>query len=1544
MEVREGFMKTRIEKVLSIALALTFLVILATRVVSRRGGPPEKRTAPQAAAFSGNHPQVAQTYGKLPLSFEVNQGQTDAQVKFLSRGRGYALFLTGDEMVLSLPSRQSSVLSRQLSASRSWKLETGNSKLAGGNLPGFGDRSGAPGFGSLLPTSDFLLPVPVTSTPKPQPSPPSVVRLQLVGANTRAKAVGLEELPGKSNYFIGNDPKKWRTNVATYAKVKYQGVYPGVDLVYYGHEGEMEYDFVVAPGADPHAIRLALVGEGSALPRAAGGRPYQIDARGDLVIASDAGEVRFHKPVVYQEDSSAVSGQLSVAETKTPRATDKPRRTTDSANPKSKIQNPKFLHGKYVLLADNRIGFEVSGYDPTRPLVIDPVLVYSTYLGGSSEESGKGIAVDAAGNAYVTGYTRSTNFPTTSGATQSTYAGSYDAFVAKLSADGSSLMYSTYLGGSNQDIAYGIAVDSSGSAYVTGQTYSSNFPTTSGARQTTNAGGYDAFVAKLSADGSSLMYSTYLGGGSTDNSQGIAVDSFGNAYVTGYTVSTNFPTTSGAKQTTFAGSYDAFVAKLSADGSSLMYSTYLGGGSADYGFGIAVDVSGSAYVTGYTQSTNFPTTSGAKQTTNAGNYDAFVAKLSADGSSLMYSTYLGGSNADYGQGIAVDSSGNAYVTGYTQSTNFPTTSGATQTTYAGNYDAFVAKLSADGSSLMYSTYLGGANTDYGQGIAVDSSGNAYVTGETHSTNFPTAFPFQAALAAPRNAFVTKLNAAGTALLHSSYLGGGGADAGYGIAVDSAGNAYVAGQTYSTNFPTVNPLQATNAGGPDAFVTKIAIPPPGPDLAISKTHTGNFTQGQTDATYALRVSSVGTVAISSMVTVVDTLPTSLSATAMDGDGWTCTVDTLTCTRSDTLAPGSSYPAITLTVDVASDAPSSVINTATVSVAGDVYADDNTATDRTTILVPPTADSVTPTPASAANQTFSLSYSVHNGKDYTDLTLVRALINSSVTAAQGCYVLYYQSTNSLFLENDVGTAKSAPLTPGTVATLSNSQCTVNGAGTTVSGSGATLTLNLSLSAWSTFLGTKNIYLMAQDSEGASSGWQNLGTWTPIGGDIPPTADAVVPTSSSAPNQVFSLTYSAQNGKGYTDLTWVKVLINSTVSPARACYVLYDQTLNRLYLENDAGTGMLGPVPPGYGGTLSNSQCAVDGTLTSLSWSGATLTLNLWLRAASSFLGTKNIYMMAQDSEGVSSGWQNRGTWTPMGADTAPTADSVTPTPASGANQTFSLAYSVQNGKTYSDLTWLSVLINPRVIGAQGCYVLYYQPTNQLYLENDAATGASGPLTPGTAGTLANSQCTVNGTGTTVSGAGATLTLNLSVSAASGFLGSKNIYMLAQDSEGTDSGWQNRGAWTPIGADTAPTADSVTPTPASGTSQTFSLTYSAQNGKGYTDLTWVTALFNWGQSGTNGCYVRYYQPANQLYLRNDASTADLGPLTPGSAGTLANSQCTLNGAGSSVAGSGKSLVLNLSLGALSGFTGTKKLFMWTIDSEGTSSGWQNRGAWTP
>ena len=666
---------------------------------------------------------------RLPLHFEPNRGQVDREVKFFTRGSGYVLFLTANESVVVLDH--------------------------------------------------------------------TILRQRLEGASAGATAEGLDPLRGRSHYFMGNDPAKWNRDVPHYARVRFTEIYPGIDLIYYANrQDRLEFDFVVMPGADPARIRM----------RFEGAERIRIDEQGDLVLSMPGRELRMQEPVLYQEVNG---GRLGVRGGY--RLEGEASRTPMSARVESSSTS-------------TTVTVETAPYDTKRPLVIDPVLVYSTFLGGSLGDGGSSIALDSEGNAYVSGATASLDFPRVD-ALQPTYGGgSLDGFVARIEADGSGLVYATYLGGSGSDSADGIALDGNGDVYVTGYTDSTNFPTVN-PLQAAKKGGIDAFVAKLGASGSALVYSTYLGGSNTDAGLAIAMDPARNAHVTGNTGSTDFPTAH-AIQTSFGGGpLDGFVAKLDPAGAALVYSTYLGGSEPDFARGIAVDAAGSAYVAGFTYSHEFPTVN-PLQSTLAGVADAFVTKITADGSALTYSTYLGGSGSEFGPGlklIAVDAAGSAYVTGSTLSTDFPLVS-PVQAASAGSLDAFVAKIAADGSALVYSTYLGGTSGDDGNAIAVDDRGNTYVTGTTSSADFPTVDPFQGSYRGTSgDAFVAMIRADGTEIVYSSFLGGTGPgpfERANAIAVDPASNAYVTGQTNATDFPTVDPLQPSFGGVHDAFVTKI----------------------------------------------------------------------------------------------------------------------------------------------------------------------------------------------------------------------------------------------------------------------------------------------------------------------------------------------------------------------------------------------------------------------------------------------------------------------------------------------------------------------------------------------------------------------------------------------------------------------------------------------------------------------------------------------------------------------------------------------------
>jgi MYXO-CTERM domain-containing protein len=667
-----------------------------------------QRSAPQSPAAP-----------TLPVRFEANAGQFDGRVRYLARGSGLTLFLGEHDATMSV---------------------------------GPAHRR---------------------------------VTMRVKGASTSTPPLADGRLTTLTSYFLGNDPSRWHTGVPSFARVTYRGVAPGVDQVFHGEAGHLEYNFIVAPGTRPDALELTFDGADR----------VALDDRGNLRLDVPGGSLVQPPPRVYQRvDGRAVA-----------------------------------VAGSYRVRDAATVTFDVGAYDPAAPLVIDPVLAYSSYLGGGGNDYGYGIAVDASGAIYVGGFTSSTNFPTRD-AYQATLTGEDDAFVAKLDPTGASLVYATYIGGSQGAYGYGIAVDSAGAAYLVGETNSPDFPSESG-YQRAIAGGLDAFVTKLSPSGTSLSYSTYLGGANDDSGYGIAVDSAGEAFVTGTTQSGDLPTHAGS-QPSFGGVVDGFVTKLGAKGNTLVYSSYLGGSADDEARALAIDGTGAAYVTGYTTSIDFPTAAGTTpfQALNNGNQNAFVAKLVPSGASLAYSTYLGGSQNDRGASIAVDTTGTAFVTGLATSADFPTLHAfqAVLAATGGTSNAFVARLDTAGAALLYSTYLGGSGGDVGSGVALDVAGEAFVTGYTSSTDFPTKDapqPMNAASQSPggTSAFVAELAATGSELVYSTYLGGSVGDSAEALAVGPSGGAYVTGYTVSPDFPTVTPEQAhlASGAGDNAFVAVLA---------------------------------------------------------------------------------------------------------------------------------------------------------------------------------------------------------------------------------------------------------------------------------------------------------------------------------------------------------------------------------------------------------------------------------------------------------------------------------------------------------------------------------------------------------------------------------------------------------------------------------------------------------------------------------------------------------------------------------------------------
>jgi len=690
-----------------------------------------------------------------PLLFEENNGQTDDKVKYLARSTGGVTYFFEENSIAMMLTK----------SSRSKKLASSIEEIQ---------------------TQSHAL------------------KVIFVGANHHPSITAEQPAPAISNYFIGDKPGDWQTQVANYQKIRYHNIYDGIDLVYYGNGKRLEYDFVVHPGADPRVIRIKYDGAEEAL---------RLAEDGSIAIATSVGLMNEMKPLVYQTGTSGRALK-------------------------------KKISARWQVAGGNELQFALGEYDRTQTLYIDPIL-YSTFIGGNGNDESLNMAIDAGGNIYITGHTTSTNYPTKAGAYDVSFTGAGgnynwgDVFVTKLNAAGA-LVYSTFIGGSSGEAGLSIAVTASGNAFITGSTFSSDYPTTPGAFDASFNGGInDVFVTKLSANGAALSYSTYLGGGGVaDAVSAIAVDASGNAYIAGHTNASDFPTTLGAYDQTYNGASifndDVFVAKLNAAGSALIYGTFIGSSGTEYCMDMALDVNGNVYVTGMTESSSYPTTPGAyDESFNGGSQDGYATKLNAAGSALVYSTFLGGSAVEcYDASISLDAVNNAYICGNTTSADFPTTLGAYDATYNGaggnNWgDVFVTKLNAAGVGIIYSTFVGGSGDDEALNMALDAGGNVYFTGMTNSTNYPIILgAVDSTFNGGTDAMVTKLNAIGSLLMYSTFVGGSGDDRADGIALDSGGNTYIAGYTASANFPTTaSAIDVSFNGGNDAFVTKVATAPP-----------------------------------------------------------------------------------------------------------------------------------------------------------------------------------------------------------------------------------------------------------------------------------------------------------------------------------------------------------------------------------------------------------------------------------------------------------------------------------------------------------------------------------------------------------------------------------------------------------------------------------------------------------------------------------------------------------------------------------------------
>jgi uncharacterized repeat protein (TIGR01451 family) len=1242
-----------------------------------------------------------------------------------------------------------------------------------------------------------------------------MVRMTLIGANRHARIEPLDQLPGTTNYFMGSDPSKWRTDVANFARIAVRDAYPGIDLVFYGNEKQLEYDAIVAPGADPRRIRVKL----------SPAKNLKRDENGDVTVNAGDVELRLRKPVVFQ----MVNGE----------------------------KRP--IEGSYALRANGALAFTVGDYDAGKTLVIDPVIVYSSYLGADGNDYCSGVAVDANDNTYVGGSTGAFLYPSVSPGPPSD-----SAFVMKIDPQGH-LVFLTYFGGHGTKVA-GIALDSDGNAYVTGVTVE-NFPAFNGPQLTFGGGQHDAFIVVLKASGT-VLYSSYLGGTGADTGTGIAVDSNHYAYVTGYTTG-SFPVTN-AIQGTYGGGGDAFVVKINAQGTQIVYATYLGGSGYDGGAGIAADSFGNAYVTGTTNSQDFPLMN-ALQPGFGGLNDLFITKINPLGTALVYSTYLGGLYDDEAGGIALDGNLNVYVTGYASGPGFPTVN-AMQPHSGGDVDAIVVKINAQGSALVYSTYLGGIGFDRGNAIAVDSLGNAYVTGQSE-VGLPLLDPLPVTLGpGPYHAFFTMLGPTGS-LASSTYLSGDGASyssnsVGSGIAVH--GLVRVVGYTFGAAFPVVNGLQPIAGGTQDGFI--IAYSP---------------------------------------------------------------------------APNS----------------------------------DN----------PPNVASVYPSSGMGTDQVFRFTFSGGlSGAGTKPIVTAKMLITPDYSESASCYVSFAAASNMVSLANDSGTFTSG-MTIGTAGTLQNSQCILDVGASSVDTYGSTLIVALALSFKPSFVGGKYI-LMGASNGSAETSWQlRGGLWTvppssdpdfslkltpdsssvPVGqparftvtvngrngfndavnfslrqipypyyyffnppsvtgsgsstltlsplfendtgpimvklvaanspslyhqasallniapsGAPPQLSASVTPSTGTGPSQTFRFTFSDLHGAG--EFLRAQVNIGTTLVAAGNCYIYFSG--NFIHLSSDDGwLPYTNSAIVGTPGTLQNSQCIVDVGASTVSVSGNDLILTVPIAFTQSFVGSKNIYLEA-DIEGNGTGWAVHGSF-----DVTEPEFSLSMSPASTSGYAGrSVGYLV----TAQRASGFSGPISLHLSGPPGVTAVFNPPSLTVGTDTSTLTVNTSATTPLGLSTL------------TVTGTSASLTRSTSVSL--------NLVPLPP-----------------------PEVVSVSPSNGSGSAQTFAFTF--RDPLSSATIVSIHMLVNSTVSTGGGCYLSFDMNTNSISLADDAGSFH-GSSVPGSAGVQQNSQCTIDPAGSSrtFGGGGNDVTLNLALTFKQAFIGAKSVFAKASDGVQETS-WVALGSWT-
>ncbi|MFN0105246.1 MAG: beta strand repeat-containing protein [Bryobacteraceae bacterium] len=1297
-------------------------------------------------------------------------------------------------------------------------------------------------------------------------------------------------------HFLGAGSRSF----AGAAALRARNAFPGVDIVVRLRDGRLKSEFQLAAGVSPSVAGYCLEGA-----------KVRVDGQSLHIDAGEGWQWREEGLESWQDS----------------------------------LDGGKILIRSEFMVTGQCVHFRTAKVDPALPLTIDPELVFSSFMGGGMFDAITAVATDAQGNMYLGGWTESSDFPSLSGY-QTASAGRIDGFVAKVNSLGQ-LVFATYLGGSNEDRVQAIVVDGAGVITLAGLTNSTNFPTLAPARGAL-AGGRDAFITRLYPAGNQLVFSTYLGGLAHDSALAVTLDSSGNIVVAGETASTDFPTQS-AYSTSSGGGVDGFLARFSPTG-GLLSSSYFGGAADDRIRGVAVGGDGTLHVTGSTASSNFPVAS-APYPSLRGSMDGFYTRFNGAATAVSLSTYLGGAGGsslseEAGYGITIDALGRAWIAGVTPSTDFPGVSSGSQPAYGGgSADAFISVFTT-GGSLEWSTYLGGTGIDAATSISA-GSGFVGLAGYTTSNNLPVSGALQPARAGEYDAFWAVFPIVSTTPLYVSYLGGGGSDSALAVAANGSAMA-IGGSTLSSNFPLRTPIQSGNPGAYGGFISRLRFGP-GP-IAVSPDSGAGAA-----ATFTFNIAHAnGSAAIQNAAFLFNS---SYSFTAGCHVYYDRGTNLISLFKDAGAAWLSLTPGAAVTVDngvcsingsgvTVNSTANSLVLALPVAFAGSfigtrqIYANANDSSGlgagwplvgewNVVIPIAPTVGTVTPASGTGLSQSFTFTFSDANGA--ADIAGATVFINNVFSGANACYFTYGRAANTISLFRDSDSA-FLPVTPGVNTTVENTKCSITGTGASVTTAETLLTLTVPVTFKPTFNGPRTIYASAGDAGGLSSDWKPVGTWTPVP-ILAPAVSSLLPSSGSGAAQTFSVTFA--DGNGYADIVNTAFLVNSTISAHGGCYLTFSKASNTLSLFRDSDSAYL-PITPGANTTVENTYCSIAGAGFVVSAGGTQLVLTIPVTFKSTLTGIQNIYASVTDAGGLTTGWQTVGSWTPFVAYT-PAVGGVAPASGSGTSRTFT--FTLADGNGYPDITGANFLVNTSAGIANGCAITYSKSSNTfaLYRDSDAALL---PITPGAAGSVENANCSLAGTGLTVTGNGSQLVFTIPITFKTSFSGTKTIFAAAIDSGGLTSGWQSIGTWNP-GSSAQPTVTSVSPNAGGGSTQSFSVVLSDANG--FEDISGAVVLVSSVISGNNSCYLFYSRAANLVYLFRDSDGTWLG-LAPGASGSVANGNCSLSGNALAISASGTTITLVLPLAFQPSYSGAKNIYVSVNDQSNLTSGWVTAGAWTP